>query len=250
MSLFCVRYWIKVFRSQSSPTKPVARSAAYSQLKDLQMKTATIHKSVCHEDRKAGAVLARIHNIAKSELETLGLWNSDVLDLHYSQGVQTAKVVGRLSGFANSTDYYIPRARNNPFTHPEMREHQALFKSFMPQLDDQALEEKLLKDYAANTEKAAYNAFCALKLIRLIFWQDAPFLKKRYPDCSLFDQEIFRQNEEAFDKWTRIQMEEERNISKLIQLPAAIPEPLGLPPFRRERAQNSGIYLQKCHWSV
>lgn len=219
-----LRYFVKVFRSNSSPENSVSLSTSYDQKKELLRKTGELHNSVCHEDRKAGSVLAKMMNICKRDLETLGMWNIDVLEQHYTLGVQTAKLVGRMCGFESGKEFYLPRARTDPFTHPAMADHLAMFQAFMPELDDKQLHKILLEEMVTNTHKAGYNAMQALKFIRVVFWQDAPFLFRLYPESVIFKHSLFQEHKESFEAWCEHQFLQESKIDELLQLPPSMPQ--------------------------
>lgn len=129
-----------------------------------------MRSAVCHDSRKAGCIYARVQDIARDELECLGLWRHDVLSSHYSQ-VYTVDACSKLAGFATGASYDVKRAKANPFE-IECFKNDPFFENYMKELDDDALTSFLIDEHASGKHYTGYNVYKALQYLRLVFFQD------------------------------------------------------------------------------
>ena len=109
--------------------------ALYRQKKSILQKTETWRTSVMHDDRHFGTFWALMHGVDRADIEHLGHWKEDIMDLHYAK-IYTPNVMAKMAGFENSRQYFIPRAQIDPF-HVDDDEIKAMERSVFPLIDDE-----------------------------------------------------------------------------------------------------------------
>lgn len=172
------RYHVKIFRASSSPISELAASTTYKDQKKIIKKSSNnVRSAICHDSRKAGCLYARVQDIDLQELECLGLWRHDVLSSHYSH-VFTADSCAKLGGYKSCNEYNLARSRANPFE-MEIFKEDPFFSRFMRDLDNDQLESVLINDHASGKHYTGYNVYKALKLLKLVFYQDIPFIFRK-----------------------------------------------------------------------
>lgn len=194
------RYNVKVFRTALDADKAVKSGAIYHQRKEMMENTATTTSGcVNHYDRKLGALIARLHGIGNSELKTLGLWESAILERHYTK-YALPETVAKLSGFKDGQSYFISRAKADPMEFQEIHGGEALFSSFFPFLDDPTVFQSVLEQRTEGNN-TCFNVYQTLHLIRLVFWQDLPHYFTLYPQLRIFKCASLTKNWGLFLKW-------------------------------------------------
>ena len=194
------RYNVKVFRNTLDADKAVKSSTVYTQRKEMMENTATATNGcVNHYDRKLGALIARLHGIGNSELKSLGLWDSAILDRHYSK-YALPDTVAKLSGFQDGQHYFLPRAKADPMEFQELHGGEEMFSTFFPFLDESTVFQSVLEQRAEGNN-TCFNVYQTLHLMRLIFWQDLPHYFSLYPQLRVFKCAALTDHWGTFLKW-------------------------------------------------
>ena len=94
----------------------------------------TLDVSVNHDDRKFGAMLARLMGVPIQDIENLGLWSLKVINAHYVK-IHSPSTVAQMAGFPDAASYFLPRNFISPFDVDD-EGIQAFAHAVFPQLDD------------------------------------------------------------------------------------------------------------------
>lgn len=190
-----------MFRTLKDADKAVSSGTLYTQRKEMMENTATSSNGlVNHYDRKLGALIARLHGISNSELKSLGLWETEVLDRHYTK-YALPDTVSKLSGFKDGQHYFLPRFKADPIEFQETHGGEEMFSCFFPFLDDAAVFQSVLEQRAERRNNTCFNVYQTLHLLRLVFWQDLPHYFALYPHLRIFKSAAIVDNWETFLKW-------------------------------------------------
>ena len=114
LTTLCFRYNHKIFRTTLDKTKTCCSNHHYRQQREILNETGTRRCSVSHDDRHYGAFWAVMHNVNREDIRSLGHWNVDTMDLHYTK-IVSPETVAKMLGFADQRHYYLQRAQLNPF---------------------------------------------------------------------------------------------------------------------------------------
>ena len=123
-----------MFPSSHDPKRQQKSKTVYRQKKCLMKEAGTLDVSVNRDDRKFGAMLARLMGVPIQDIEHLGLWSLKVIKAHYVK-IHSPSTVAQMAGFPDAASYFLPRNFISPFDVDD-EGIQAFAHAVFPQLDD------------------------------------------------------------------------------------------------------------------
>jgi len=189
-----------IFRNDKSPFQSLNRETVYPQIKELFRQTGfeASGKGV-HLYRSLGSVIAVMYSLHESQIEHMGMWGSSVMFKHYEH-YHSPSTAAKVGGCDSSEAYFLPRATACPFKYlVNNPTAQSFFDLFLPSID---LSVKLDCNGSLLTHEGNENkSIKALRLIKIVFFQDLPTIHRMNPQASIFT--VFWPQWELFMDWIR-----------------------------------------------
>eukprot|EP00210_Caulerpa_lentillifera_P007731 g7377.t1 len=163
----------------------------------------TKKRSVLHDDRHHGALLAKLFGVPSEDISQLGTWEP--------------LTVIRMSGFLENEEYFLERNVLDPTTIADEK-IQSFTQGIFWQVDDpswlNAIEKKC-KGGPRQSDYASRNVCSLFRFLRRVLLQDLPLYYDRFPQLSIFQSEYFKQHWEGFQCWYRLQKDIIQEVEKV-----------------------------------
>ena len=127
------RYPVKIFAHHHDPTSAAGPAANRERKRAALERTGTRGRAVLHDDRHFGCHWARLHEVPSSEQDLLGFWQINTKTQVYSK-VHLPSTVCKMSGFAEVSDFFLPRAVLSPYDCDD-EDIKAFADAIFPQVD-------------------------------------------------------------------------------------------------------------------
>jgi len=128
------RYNIKLFQHQNDGTKELKSAGLYARKRKNMEQAGTLKRSVLHDDRHHGALLAKLFGVPPDDLNQLGTWEVSTKSRCYANVHQPMTVI-RMSGFKENEEYFLERNVLDPTTIAD-EEIQSFTQGIFWQVDD------------------------------------------------------------------------------------------------------------------
>eukprot|EP00210_Caulerpa_lentillifera_P004389 g4187.t1 len=194
-------YDIKLFRSSKDSHQSLNKTTLYKQRKTMLQKTGTyVNGIVNHLDRKLGAIAGKLCGLDATQVQKVGLWDSNTLSRHYDK-LPEPDIPAKLAGFENSQKFYIERANASLIHFCQKNESAShFFGCYFPFLDNDAVKQGTIA-LQHDGDNTPHHVFRTLGYLRSIFFQDIVFIRDLFPSLTVFSSPPFSTFPDIFELW-------------------------------------------------